>query len=51
MRTPRSVNKRCHNAAMAALRQQMTETPGEIWVDLDLVKSIARSELDYETEV
>ena len=47
-RTPRSVNKRCHNAAMAALRQRVTETPGEIWVDLDLVKFMARSELDQE---
>lgn len=47
-RTPRSVNKRCYNAAMAALRRGVTEGPGEIWVDLDLVKFMARSELDQE---
>lgn len=47
-RTPRAVNKRCHNAAMAALRAQIAEAPGEIWVDLDLVKSMARLELDQE---
>ena len=49
-RTPRSVNKRCRNAAVAALRTQHGEVPGDIRVDLPFVKSIARSELDQEMD-
>jgi len=49
-RTPRSVNKRCRNMIIAALRKQPTNEPGQVHINLDLVKSIARSELDREME-